>query len=339
MALTVIDKIEQTTVLKEGWNWLSFYVKTDAMTIASLLASIAEDVEIIKSQNAYLSFENGTWGGSLKGILSNGQMYAVKMKKERTLRIIGERLEVAGNPIELSKGWNWIGYYGRQVSTLADAFADLSPINGDMVKAQSGIAYYDTYEWVGSLPMLEPGQGYKFKNASDQTRSFRYPGSVVSLAPKRQAAGSRAASGAFQPVDYHNYSGNATMAVKVVKDNVPMANVEIGVFVDGECRAAAFTDNAGVAYLTIPGDDTAEMGFKVAQGAQITDIPGVITYETDGIYGSPENPIYVKLGVTTGIGAMESVAGTDSEYDLMGRKAADSQKGILIREGKKILRK
>ena len=339
VALTVIDKIEQTTVLKEGWNWLSFYVKTDAMTIASLLASIAEDVEIIKSQNAYLSFENGTWGGSLKGILSNGQMYAVKMKKERTLRIIGERLEVAGNPIELSKGWNWIGYYGRQVSTLADAFADLSPISGDMVKAQSGIAYYDTYEWVGSLPMLEPGQGYKFKNASDQTRSFRYPGSVVSLAPIRQAAGLRAASGAFQPVDYHNYSGNATMAVKVVKDNVPMANVEIGVFVDGECRAAAFTDNAGVAYLTIPGDDTAEMGFKVAQGAQITDIPGVITYETDGIYGSPENPIYVKLGVTTGIGAMESVAGTDSEYDLMGRKAMESQKGIFIREGKKILRK
>ena len=339
VVLTVIDKIEQTTVLKEGWNWLSFYVKTDAMTIASLLASIAEDVEIIKSQNAYLSFENGTWGGSLKGILSNGQMYAVKMKKERTLRIIGERLEVTGSPIELAKGWNWIGYYGRQVSTLTDAFADLSPISGDMVKAQSGIAYYDTYEWVGSLSMLEPGQGYKFKNAADQTRAFRYPGSVVALAPRRtQTGGGSAASGAFQPVDYHNYSGNATMAVKVLKDNAPVANAEIGVFADGECRAAAFTDNLGVAYITVPGDDAVELRFKVAQGAQVTDIADVISYETDGIYGSPENPIVFMMG-TTGIGTIEQSTVSESEYDLLGRKVTDSRKGIRISNGKKTLRK
>ena len=340
VALTVIDKIEQTTVLKEGWNWLSFYVKTDAMTIASLLASIAEDVEIIKSQNAFLSFENGTWGGSLKGVLSNGQMYAVKMKKERTLRIIGERLEVTGNPIELSKGWNWIGYYGRQVSTLADAFADLSPISGDMVKAQAGIAYYDTYEWVGSLLMLEPGQGYKFKNASDVTRSFRYPGSVVSFAPRRAPAfGGGAAYGAFQPVDYHNYSGNATMAVKILNDNAPVANAEIGVFADGECRAAAITDDAGMAYLTIPGDDVVELSFKIAKDAQISDIGGVINYETDGIFGSPENPVVFRMGETTGIGMIEAAVESDSEYDLMGRKTTDSQKGIRIRDGKKIFRK
>ena len=338
--MTVIDKIEQTTVLKEGWNWLSFYVKTDAMTIASLLASIADDVEIIKSQNAFLSFENGTWGGSLKGILSNGQMYAVKMKKERTLRIIGERLEVTGNPIELSKGWNWIGYYGRQVSTLADAFADLSPISGDMTKAQAGIAYYDTYEWVGSLLMLEPGQGYKFKNASDQTRSFRYPGSVVTFAPRRaQTVGGGAAYGAFQPVDYHSYSGNATMSVKVLKDNVPVANAEIGVFADGECRAAAVTDDAGMAYLTIPGDDAVELSFKIAKDAQVSDIGGVINYETDGIYGSPENPIVFSMGQTTGIGIIEVAVESESEYDLLGRKVTDSQEGIRIREGKKIFRK
>ena len=339
IVLTVIDKIEQTTELKEGWNWLSFYVKTDAMTIASLLASIAEDVEIIKSQNAYLSFESGSWGGDLIGALSNGQMYAVKMKKDRTLRIIGERLEVAGNPIELAKGWNWIGYYGRQVSTLADAFADLSPIDGDMVKAQSGIAYYDTYEWVGSLLMLEPGQGYKFKNASDQTRSFSYPGSVVKLAPARTQRRGGTSSGIFQPVDYRNYSGNATMAVKVLKDNAPLANAEIGVFADGECRAAAVTNNAGIAYLTIPGDDAVELTFKVADGANVTDIANVISYETDGIYGTPKNPIVFGIGNTTGIGAIESASGSDFEYDLMGRKAADSQKGIRIREGKKIFRK
>ena len=154
-----------------------------------------------------------------------------------------------------------------------------------MVKAQSGIAYYDTYEWVGSLQMLEPGQGYKFKNSLDQTRTFSYPGSVVKLAPARTQT-RRGSTGTFQPVDFHNFSGNATMAVKVLKDNVPLPNAEVGVFAEGQCRAAAFTNSEGIAYLTIPGDDAVELTFKVVDGTQVNDIPTVVNYQSDAIYGS-----------------------------------------------------
>ena len=310
------------------------------MTIASLLSSIAEDVEIIKSQNAYLSFESGSWGGDLTGALSNGQMYAVKMKKERTLRIVGERLEVVGNPVNLYKGWNWIGYYGRQISSLDNALADVNAQDGDMIRALSGIAYYDSYEWVGSLLMLEPGQGYKFKNSSDQDRSFRYPSSVVNLAPMRRAAEqSPAHTGVFQPVDFRNYSGNATMAVQVYKDGIILPNAEVGVFADGECRAVAYTGQDGKAYLTIPGDDNVTLTFKVAAGAEIIDVPEQIGYETDGIYGSPKKPVIFLLGNTpTRVTGIEADAENGEAYDLQGRKVTDgAENGIRIINGKKRL--
>ena len=339
VVLTAVDKIEQQTVLKEGWNWLSFYVKADVMTIASLLSSIAEDVEVIKSQNAYLSFESGSWGGDLTGALSNGQMYAVKMKKDRTLRIVGERLEVAGNPVNLYKGWNWIGYYGRQISSLDNALADVNAQDGDMIRAQSGIAYYDSYEWVGSLLMLEPGQGYKFKNASNQDRSFRYPSSVVNLAPMRRAEQAPAHVGVFQPVDFRNYSGNATMAVQVYKDGIILPNAEVGVFADGECRAAAFTGADGKAYLTIPGDESVTLTFKVADGAEIMVVSDKVNFEADGIYGTPKKPVIFLLGNTpTRVVGVEADADNGQVYDLQGRKVNDgSEKGIRIIDGKKRL--
>ena len=337
VVLTALDKIEQSTLLKEGWNWLSLYVKADAMTVASLLSQIAEDVEIIKSQNAYLSFENGTWGGDLKGALSNGQMYAVKMKRDRTLRIVGERLETAGNPVSLYKGWNWVGYYGRQISSLADALADMNPVHGDIVRAQSGVAYYDTYEWVGSLQMLEPGQGYKIKNVTDNTRVFRYPGTVVSLAPSRSPL--RAASQeshTFQAVDYHNYSGNVTLAAKVYRNAKPLANVEVGAFADGECRASAFTGQDGVVYLTIPGDDAVELNFKVAEGANVTDVRDKLDYVTDAIYGTPQHPLTFDLDGSTGIGRVIENADNKPAYDVQGRQVpANSAKGVIIINNRK----
>ena len=128
------------------------------------------------------------------------------------------------------------------------------------------------------------------------------------------------------------------MAVKVLKDNAPLANAEIGVFADGECRAAAFTDNTGVAYLTIPGDDAVELNFKIANGADITDLADVISYNTDGIYGTPMNPIIFRMGDTTGLGIIEFTGDNESVYDLQGRKVTDgSANGIRIINGKKRL--
>ena len=199
--------------------------------------------------------------------------------------------------------------------------------------------YYDTYEWVGSLLMLEPGQGYKIKNVTDNTRVFRYPGTVVSLAPSRSPF--RAASQeshTFQAVDYHNYSGNVTLAAKVYRNAKPLANVEVGAFADCECRASAFTGQDGVVYLTIPGDDAVELNFKVAEGASVTDVRDKLDYVTDAIYGTPQHPLTFDLDGSTGIGRVIENTDNKPAYDVQGREVpVNSANGVIIINNEKLL--
>ncbi len=342
VVLTALDKIEQSTDLKKGWNWLSFYVSTDAMTAQSMLVKIADDVEIIKSQTGWLMNEGGSWDGNLTGGLTNDQMYTVKMKNDRTLRLVGQPVSPKTTAISLRTGWNWVGYYGSQVVSITDALAGMIPDEGEVLKSHGGVAYYDRSEWAGSVMMLEPGSGYMINAKTG--RDFSYPGSTASLAPRRSPA--RNADGAkkdgsflYNAVDYHNYSGNAIMSAKIMKGGSSVANVEIAVFADGECRAVAMTNDNGVAYLTIPGDDAATLTFKAVIDAQIVEFSETLTYETDAVYGSPKNPVVFKVGGTeTGISEISGADDNESVYDLQGRKienVSGFENGILIINGQK----
>ena len=338
VVLTASNKIEQLTELKKGWSWLSFYVQTGTSTPQEILSSIADDIEVIKSQNDWIMNENGNWNGNLT-TLDNAQMYSVKMKSDAKLRIVGAAVDPS-TVITVNKGWNWVSYYGRQVATLADALADFGPQNGDVLKGQDGISYYDVYEWSGSLPMMEPGVGYMIKSESSTVRTFRYPGATVSLAPMRSPAKVAAgnSSSVFNVVDYRNYSGNAIMSAKVMNGNAPMANVEVGVFADGECRAVAVTNENGIAYLTIPGDEAAVLNFRIAKGADISDANETLLYETDAVFGTPMNPFVLSIGGTTGINVSAADETAGSAYDLQGRKIESSTgNGIMIIDGKKQL--
>ena len=344
VVLTAQDKIEQLLELKAGWNWISLYVTTTDMTVPALFEKIADDVITIKSQTKYLSYENGSWKGELTTGLANNEMYAVKMKSDRTLRLVGARVNPAASPITIYKGWNWIGYYGRQVASVKDALADIGAQNGDnyILKGQSGVTYWDTYEWSGSLIMMEPGVGYVMKSEKTDPTEFSYPSSA--LAPRRGSSENTPATTdahqyTFNAIDYRTYSGNAIMAAKVMNGNVAMSNVEIGVFVDDECRTVAVTDQDGIAYLTIPGDDAAILTFKVAQGDAIYDAVDVVNFETDAIYGTPANPFVINLNTTTKVAEIDGAEENESVYDLQGRKVEQStgysEKGILIINGQK----
>ena len=351
VVLTVLDKIEQSIDLKAGWNWISLNVQADDMTVSSVFDKIADDVYIIKSQTSWLMREEGEWNGTLTDALSNTQMYAVKLFNDCNLRLVGKRVNPATTPITLKKGWNWIGYYGRQVTSVADAMAGMQPEDGDIVKGQTGVAYFDDYEWAGSLSILEPGKGYMVKSTTTTDLSFSYPTASVAGAPARQAAGwvadtDDAASDDlaqtnrfFAPVNFHNYSSNAIMTAQVMMGGKPVANAEIGVFANGECRAAAITDERGIAYLTILGDEVETLTFRVlSENAQV-EASETLTYEQDAVYGSPKRPFIIDLSAATGIGEIATNAEEKSVYDLQGRKLTPQlsrqNKGIYIVNGKK----
>jgi hypothetical protein len=347
VVLTVEDLIEQQTELKAGWNWLSLSVKASDMTVPAIFGKIADNVLNVKSQhNGYLTYENNSWGGNLTGALSNTQMYAVQMKADSKLRLVGQRVDPASTAITAGEGWNWIGYYGRQVASVSDALAGLQPVNGDILKGQSGVSYFDTYEWAGSLPMMEPGVGYMLNSVTTNNRTFSYPAATVAAARYsekgiEESEKSATATTLFSPVNYRKYANNAIMAVRLVAGSQALGHTELGVFAGDECRAAAVTDDEGVAYLTIPGDDDVTLTFKVALGDQMIDAATTVNYEADGVYGSPKHPLVIDLGETDGIREMLYDGGLESIYDLSGRKISldDNSrrlhKGVYIIKGRK----
>ena len=336
IVFTALDKIEQSTELKEGWNWMSLFVKADDMDAKSILSKVADDVLVIKSQaDGWLMRENDSWSGKLTS-LKNNQMYAVQMQSDRTLRIVGQPVDPANCPINLASGWNWVGYYGHQVASVSDAFAAMSPEDGDIVKGQSGVTYFDSYEWAGPLMVMEPGVGYMVHTTT--ARQFGYSKNLLK-APSVSVT--EYPQNTFSPVDYHNYSNNAIMTVRVINSGKPVAHLELGVFVDNECRTADVTDENGIAFLTIPGDHIGTMSFKLAVGDEIVEAAESFTYEADAIYGSPGNPVVLELGNATGIGTIDNSQITmDSYYDLSGRKfvkpsTRQMSKGIYIINGQK----
>ena len=337
IVFTALDKIEQSTELKEGWNWMSLFVKADDMDAKSILSKVADDVLVIKSQaDGWLMRENDSWSGKLTS-LKNNQMYAVQMQSDRTLRIVGQPVDPANCPINLASGWNWVGYYGHQVASVSDAFAAMSPEDGDIVKGQSGVTYFDSYEWAGPLMVMEPGVGYMVHTLT--ARQFGYSKNLLKAPATLNVPLSNL--NYFSPVDYHNYSNNAIMTVRVINSGKPVVHLELGVFVDNECRTADVTDENGIAFLTIPGDHIGTMSFKLAEGDEIVEAAESFTYEADAIYGSPGNPVVLELGNATGIGTIDNSQITmDSYYDLSGRKfvkpsTRQMSKGIYIINGQK----
>lgn len=338
VVFTVEDLVEQSTELQKGWNWLSVYVSPENSTVPAVFEKIADKVISVKSQgNGWLMYENGSWEGNLNGDLSNTQMYAVQMKDDCTLRIVGRLVDPA-TTVTVEDGWNWIGYYGLKMAGLTDALADYEPEDGDILKGQSGVAYYDTYQWEGSLPMLEPGLGYML-NASG-TKRFSYPSSVVTRFTKAyqfedmDEETATEEKSVFKPVNFHKYPYNAMMSVKLLNGGVTMANTEVGVYADGECRATAQTNAKGVAYLTIPGEDETPLTLKVAIGDEIVKAPAEVNFEADGVYGTPKNPLIVDIDEATAMSEELRMKSEESIYDLSGRKinvksSADSKPSTL----------
>ncbi len=321
------DKIEQVIELKTGWNWISLNVAADNMTVPELFKHIFNDILTVKSQkDGYQSYEEGTWSGDLS-CLKNTEMYAVLTKDDCTLRVVGTG---ANAPVTIYQGWNWIGYQGRQIASLGDALADMQKTDGDILKAQHGVAYWDVNSWSGSLLMMEPGMGYQLKSNAENNREFSYPS-------KARKTGSEM----FHPVDFRLYPDNAIMAAKLKDDGMTLANVEIAVFAGNECRTTAVTNEEGIAYLTIPGDEACELTFKVAIAGEVVDAPLTLTYETDAIYGTPRRPMVIDLGSATGIRGIVNGDGDDI-YDLSGRKIVNESstnrklnKGVYIINGQK----
>ena len=334
--LTATDEIEQSIELGKGWNWMSLSVSPDEFTVPVVFAKANGKVSYVKAQvGGYKSYSNGTWTGKLN-TMSSDKMYAVKTTEATTLTVTGHRVVTSAAPITVGSDWNWVGYNASSLMSVTEALAGMDPQNGDIIKAQRGIAYYDNHEWLGTLETMMPGKGYKIFSVVSTDRTFFYPNKTATGANARmaQAPTSHRSPLAcqFTPVDYSEYSANMVLIAQVLWDE-PLAGVELGVFAGDECRETAFTNEQGMVYITIPGDDPVTLTFRVATDEQIFTAPQTIVYETDAVYGSPRAPFIIDLSNSTGIRNIATSQQDEQVFDLQGRKVQFNDEGRKLRKG------
>lgn len=350
IVLSATDQIEQELALSQGWNWVALNVQPDEMTVPAIFAPAAGRASQVKSQaEAAKYLGEGEWMGRLTE-MNNAEMYLVSTTEAFDMKLTGHRVNPADVPIGLNSGWNWIAYNGQRVVALADALADAEPHEGDIIKGQRGVAYFADYEWVGSLRTLVPGQGYKYKSTDDAARTFCYPNYVANISGGKQAPRHAAADGStdvaptvFAPVDYHAFADNMVVIARVVRNGLPVEGIELGFFAGNECRAAAVTDGQGMVYLTVPGDETVHMAFRVNDAGRILQLPTTIVYQSDAVEGTPRTPLTLDLSAPTGIEQLGSEADYGT-FDLAGRKVNGQrhdklQRGIYITNRQKIAKK
>ncbi len=301
--------VTQTSNFTSGWNWYSTYIEQEGIDgLAQLEESLGNNGIQIKSQQQYVNYYEGMgWMGMLSSI-NNESSYKIKTSAACVVEMVGTETTPTAHPIAIGPGWNWIGYPVNSSMSVATAFSNITPTNGDQVKAQNGYAnYYEGMGWMGTLSTIEPGMGLLYKSNGSGSQTLVYPTSskggtlVENVTPENNH---------WVP-DLHAYPDNMTVTAVVELDDNELQSdsYELAAFANGECRGSVRLMyvaplNRYVAFLLISGNEAAELSFGLYDtetGMTTFDTDNALTYTTDATVGAVDEPYIVNFRGATGV--------------------------------------
>ena len=178
--LEVPDFIRARTEVTEGWQWISFFLRSDQQqNVNEFLGDFkAQDGDILRGQTVFDQYDASTgWFGSLSsaGGLSVSEGYRLKTSQNISFDYEGEIPNPADNPVNLMPGWNWIGFVSQRNMNVNEALSAYNPAVGDEVKSQFEFSVYAGPQngWVGSLETMVPGRSYLLNSSTGG--EFVYP--------------------------------------------------------------------------------------------------------------------------------------------------------------------
>ena len=342
------DLVQQRRDLNKGWNWISLYLKPEdglAWNINSVFdIDILPYLEEVKEHNyfARTNDKRDMLIGSLTK-MEVGKMYKVRMNTSQTFSRIGMLIDLDQTSQTIMPEWNWIGSLARYVMSPNQAFSDLNPEKGDMVKNRTSFAEFNGQVWEGQLQEIKPGEGYLYHSRATQSKTFNYPNQAISTISYSRRA--RAAEEWHWTVENINhYPDNMTILATLEKDGEPIADAEVAAFIENECRGT-IKGIDGHYFLTVLGVSAEDTHKPVTLKAWIDgreyDINDMgIFFTSDTSYGSfVDGLVNLTIGAGTGINSLT----TDDDdnradwYDLQGRKLRGKpiRKGVFIKNGNK----
>ena len=293
------NKVLQTMAMKQGTNWVSLYLSPEKDKVSTLFQPVA-------TQTSSVAFADGTtvsWDGSAWSAdhpVGVGQMMKVNMNEQATLPVIGDAVNPADYPITVKPGNNWIGVPSSIYMTVDEAFAALSPVEGDVVKNQTAFSVFENSQWEGDLQAIEPGKGYIYTSGADTDKTFCFPSSV----PARQGVNRW---GNYQGIaaNFH-FAHNMVMVCTVHNEYGEQADVSSIEVHDamGELRGRAtrlFRDSLRL--LIISGEAEGEPLVVKAnvRGAAEGQYAMLLNFKRDHRLGTLRNPFVLSPSVLTDI--------------------------------------
>lgn len=286
--------------LAAGWSWISINIKNDDMSVNKLFGEVTDKMVQLKNKTNFSAPYQGEILGEID-LISNTQMYKIRMNGASVLHTAGTPVAPATTPITLNPGWNWIAYTPQGMLNIQEALAGLQANTNDVIKSQTAFATYSNGLWQGSLTTMEPGKGYVYQRVGTTARTFTYPYVAPQGVPAMRAATANEAT-IFTPKNAGLYENNMSIIAVVKSGNDTLKNVEVGAFVGDECRGAVRSKESGLLFLTVAGNEGGVITFKVYNHAtgQYLATTQTLPYETDMLQGSIAAP-YILQGTSTGI--------------------------------------
>ncbi len=297
--------------LAKGWNWVSSNLsETEMQDALSFLKPIEKVTERLVGQTTEL-YNDPKLGlvGGLKSINpSDGYKLLVTEPTQNSWSGNGCRAD--NTPIQLHKGWNWIGYVPISSSDISEALAGLEPSENDVLKTLDAFATYSGGKWTGTLEKMEQGVGYMY--FSGKNISFKYPLKNVFSVVAEPAMSVRVTSAAPWHYNPNSYPDNKTIIAEVHDESgkVLQGVYSVGAFVGNECRGmGTYVD--GLLYITIHGtvayNET--ITFKAYENATARELSINETLSLDGVHtGTPSSPYLLHLSSTTAIKNAEKIS-------------------------------
>ena len=161
---------EQYIELPAGWSMFSTYMLADDMSLDAILEPILSNVIIAKDYlgSAYLPEFNFNGVGDV----TVGWGYQIKTTEASSLTVTGVYMTPEENSVELTAGWNMIGYLRMEAAPADEVLAELNDA-GNLIIAKDylGSAFLPEFNFNG-IGDLQPGQGYQLKTNEAGTLNF-----------------------------------------------------------------------------------------------------------------------------------------------------------------------
>ena len=315
--------------MSQGWNWISTNLgEQEAVSSLEFLSGIEDYTERLVGQTEELVWD-AKYGlvGNLQA-LTPGTAYKIKLKEGMVFGRDGD-LTDANTPIQLYKGWNWLGYLPTVVLPVETALENLDATEGDRIISQKGFAEYDGSAWQADDEegfLMQPGDGYLYY--AKNTREFAY--SSATEAPATGRRHSNSAEQAENPwlYDIHQYPDVTTIIATL---NMP-ASLSLGAFCGDECRGVGRWVGDKL-FITIHGTGSSNetitfRTYDPTAGKELA-VAEHITFQGQNL-GSLSAPMLLHVQEATGIDELQPTTAPTRYYSPNGRPISHPQQGVNI---------